>query len=407
MAMTDRSTRRLLVSTISIVVLFLLPINAHTLSCASRLFTLGEAYEEADSIIVGLVTECEEEISSEPYANGGSGCAFDSLEVLKESIRAPDYRGIASSSGCGLSLRVGNQYLLFLDSENRPMRFSATLTGERNLTQISSSYVRILRDFRDGVVRDLSEPWIFGEYEGTCFLSHNVGGNQIKFSRRKANAPELPNQDWTRESANGKTILRSSAYSAGANSTSPVGNVESVVAGDFPEYPVDGPMLSVLFLEMPPAPARQATVTVGTQSWPLYRMETTFSFGDTQTSTIIMHLVGGEVSEKILSAMTKPSDIVVSAVLVNESIVDSEPSREASQPYQGSVIQARPDEAYFGQAIPDAGSSSPKIVSDTARTRSYMTETKPPEPVIRLETRSTQLPTAVENYNACYTGAER
>lgn len=407
MAMTDRSTRRALVSTISIVVLFLLPINAHALSCASRLFTLGEAYEEADSIIVGLVTECEEEISSEPWANGGSGCAFVSLEVLKESIRAHDYRGIASSSGCGLSLRVGNQYLLFLDSENRPMRFSATLTGERNLTQISSRYVRILRDFRDGVIRDLSEPWISGEYEGGCFLSHSVGGHQIRFSRRKANAPELPNQDWTRESVNGKTILRSSANSTGANSTSPVGNVESVVAGDFPEYPVDAQMLSVSYLEMPPAPARQVTVTVGTQSWPLYRIETTISFGDTQTSTIIMHLVGGEVSERILSSMTKPSDIVVSAVLVSESIADSEPSRAASQPYQGSVIQARPDEAYFGQAIPDAGSLSPKIVSDTERTRSYMTETKPPEPVIRLETRSTQLPTSVENYNACYTGAER
>jgi len=407
MTLTDRSIRQAFASTISVVVLFMLPTNAYALSCAPRLFTLSEAYEEADSIIVGLVTECKQEVSSDPWAGGGGDCSFDSLEVLKESIPAHDYRGVASSSGCGLSLRVGNQYLLFLDSENRPMRFSATLTGERNLTQLSSSYVRILRNFRDGVVRDLSEPWIFGEYEGTCFLSHNVDGNQIRFSRRKANAPEIPNQDFTRETVNGKTILRSTTSSAGANSTSPVGNVESVVAGDFPEYPVDGPMLSVLFLEMPPAPARQATVTVGTQSWPLYRMETTFSFGDTQTSTIIMHLVGGEVSEKILLAMTKPSDIVVSAVLVNEPIVDSEPAPEASQLDQVSAFQAKQNDAYFGQTLPEADSSSPRIASSTGRTRSYKAQKEPPEPVIRLETRSTQLPAEVEPYEACYNGAER
>lgn len=407
MAMTDRSTRRALVSTISIVVLFLLPINAYALSCASRLFTLGEAYEEADSIIVGLVTECEEEISREPWANGGSGCAFVSLEVLKESIRAHDYRGIASSSGCGLSLRVGNQYLLFLDSENRPMRFSATLTGERNLTQLSSSYVRILRDFRDGVVRDLSEPWIFGKYEGNCFLSHSVGGHQIRFSRRRADSSELPNQDWTRETADGKTIYRGRTRSVGANSTSPLLDIEVVLVGDIPDYPIDTQMLTISFREQAPAPVRQATITVGTRSWPLYRVEESISISGMPAIIQVIYRVGGEVSERILSAMSKPSDIVVSAVLVNESIADSGPSREASQFDEGAVIQARPDEAYFGQAIPDAGSLSPKIVSDTERTRSYMTETKPPEPVIRLETRSTQLPTAVENYNACYTGAER
>ncbi len=408
---TDDTTRSLkhALSAVAatIVILLVYPTNARALSCAPRIFTLNEAYEAADSIIVGLVTECKEEISSEPWANGGSDCLFVSLEVLKESKAARDYRGVASSSGCGLSLLVGKQYLLFLDRENRPMHFSATLTGELRLTELSRSYVTILQNFRDGVVHDLSEPWIFGEYEGTCSLSHTVGGNQIRISRRKANAPEIPNQDFTRETVNGKTILRSTANVAGASSTSPVANVEAVVSGDFPEYPLDGPMLSVSFLEMSPAPARQATVSVGTQSWPLYRMETTLSFGGTRTSTIIMHLIGGEASEKILSAMTQPSDIVVSAVLVNEPSGESGPPPEASQVDQGPAIQAKQDDVYFGQAPPKANSSSPRIASSTGRTRPYIAQKGPPEPVIRLETRSTQLPAVVERYEACYNGAER
>lgn len=57
---TTRSSRHILsvvASTAAIGALLVLPMNARALSCAPRVFTLSEAYDAADSIIVGLVTE--------------------------------------------------------------------------------------------------------------------------------------------------------------------------------------------------------------------------------------------------------------------------------------------------------------------------------------------------------------
>ena len=53
------------------------------------------------------------------------------------------------------------------------------------------------------------------------------------------------------------------------------------------------------------------------------------------------------MSEQILSAMRKPSDVVVSAVLVNSPSVDSEQPPETSQIDQGYVAQAPQGDAYF------------------------------------------------------------
>ena len=144
-------------------ILLVLPATALSLSCAPNAFTLSEAFEKADSIIVALVTECKKEISSEAWAHGGADCSFVSLEVLKESKPVRDHRGVASSHGCGLSLFVGKQYLLFLDSENKPIGLSASLSGDQSPFQLSTSYQKILREYRDGAIQDLSEPWVFGE----------------------------------------------------------------------------------------------------------------------------------------------------------------------------------------------------------------------------------------------------
>jgi len=407
---TTRSLRHILsviASTAAIVGLLVLPMNARAMSCAPRDFTLSEAYDAADSIIVGLVTECEEEISREPWANGGSDCSFVSLEVLKESKSARDYRGVSSSSGCGLSLHVGKQYLLFLDNENRPMHFSASLNGEQYPTQLSSSYERILREYRDNVVRDLSEPWMFGEYEGACSLSHNVGGHRIAFGRGIPGAQEQSTQDWTRETVDGKTIYRGRTRSVGANSTSPLLDFEVAVVGDIPEYPIDTQMLTISFLEQTPAPVRQATITVGTRSWPLYRVEKSISIGGMPAINQVSYQVGGEVSEQILSAMSKPSDVVVSAVLVNSPHVDSESPPGVSQLDEGSVILAPQGDDYFSQVPPRSGSANPETTSSGAAIRAYGSRKEPPEAVLRLETGSTQLLAVLKSYQACYEGVER
>ncbi len=394
-------------STAAIVALLVLPMNARALDCAPRNFTLSDAYDAADSIIVGLVTECEEEISREPWANGGSDCSFVSLEVLKESKSARDYRGVTSSAGCGLSLHVGKQYLLFLDNENRPMRFSASLNGEQYLSQLSNSYQRILREFRDGVIRDLSEPWMFGEYEGACSLSHNVGGHRISFGRGTPDGQGQLAQDWTHEKVDGKTIHRGRTRSVGASPSSPLLDVEVVVVGDIPEYPIDTQMLTIAFQEQTSAPVRQAKIAVGNTSWSLYRVEESISISGMPIMTNVSYKVGGEVSEQILSAMSKPSDVVVSAVLVNSPNIDSKSLPQVSQLDQGSVILAPQGDDYFSQISPEPGLASPKNAPGVGGARAHQSRKDPREPVLRLETRSTQLPAVLESFQACYEGVER
>jgi hypothetical protein len=181
------------------------------------------------------------------------------------------------------------------------MHFSASLSGDQYPAQLSNSYLKIIRDFRDGVIRDLSGPWMFGEFEGICFLSHSIGGNQIRFSRRKADAPEQPKPDWTRETVNGKAVYRSSVPSPGSGSTLPAEVMEVVAIGDLPKYPDGALMLSVHISESSPAPMRHATLAVGASSWSLYRVELSFSRPGASANTLIDYYIGGERGANTLS----------------------------------------------------------------------------------------------------------
>lgn len=326
--------------------------GAHALSCKPRSFTLAEAYEQADSIIVGQVTECEQETSTDRWTEGGSGCAFDSLEVLKESASPRDYRGVASSAACGLALHVGHQYLLFLDSNNQPLPFSATLMETRRsaqFVQLDREYLRVLREYRDGAVDDLSEPWVLADSETSCSISHVIDEHRVVFGREKADGSISPT--WTREFIDGKTIVKGEAKSGGKDSAAPLRDFEVVIVG-MPEYPDGALTLDIVFDERQPAAERRASITVGDQTWSLFRTEQSASFGGVQMPTMVRYMVAGNEAEQIFSAMKTPTDFTASAVL-SETI---DPAPPASQS---------------------------------------------PEPTIRLDTRSTQLAAAIDQFERC------
>lgn len=315
-----RITDNRLVWTTLIACLLLSAVRAHALSCAPRLFTLAEAYEEADSIIVGQVTQCEQETSSDEWTEGGSGCAFDSLEVLKESTSARDYRGVANSQACGLALYVGHQYLLFLDRENQPLHFSATLTAPPGrsirFTQREKDYLRVLREFRDGALGDLSEPWSFNESETSCTIGQDVSGHKVVFGRQKPPSSTGPSQTWTREIVDGNTIIKGRVQPGGPDSGAPVREVEVVIIG-IPEYPPEALTLGISFRERQPSAMRKATISVNDKTWSLHRAEQSASFGGVPMPTIVRYMVAGETAEQILSAMTTPSHLSASAVVVD------------------------------------------------------------------------------------------
>lgn len=377
------------------------PAVAYALSCAPRHFTLNEAYEAADSIIVGLVTTCEEERSSDPWTSGGADCSFVSLEALKESVPARDYGGVASSAACGLSLQVGNKYVLFLDSGNQPLHFGASLSIDQHDNPIAQAHVRIIRDFRDGRVQDLAEPWFFGEFEGHCSISHGIARNQIVFSRSSPNAQPQPKPTWTQETIGGEIAYRSSVPANDAGSNTLSGPAELVAYGDFPEDPNDALMLNVSLVEGFRAPVRQATIRVGQMTWSLNRMEMKVPLQGAIAHTSIFFYESGEVAEQILSAMIRPSDIVVSAIVLAPTTASAPPS-----PDQISSAPGRSADAFFGQAPPDSSSTGPSAMPNEGAVKSQGAQEEPADPVIRVESRSTQLSSVIQDFRACYAGNE-
>jgi len=405
MMLTDRQMRHRIASTLSVLALFGVPTISHALSCAPRQFTLSEAYEAADSIIVGLITECKEEISSDPWANGGSDCSFSSIEVLKESVPTREHIGVTSSSGCGLSLHVGGQYLLFLDSKNQPMHFSATLSGDRYQAQLANRYLRIIRDFRNGAVNDLAEPWMFGGSDGYCSIWQSIRGNQIRFSRRTPDAPQQPKPDWTQELINGEMVYRTTVPLFDADTKLPSGDAEIVAYGDVPDHLDDALVLRVTLPERSPAPVRQATLSVGDRTWSLNRMEMNLSLPGASAHTVVEYYGAGDVAEQILSAMAQPSDIVVSAKVVASNVASAPP--EIPPPDQESFVLAPTKDVYFGRAAPETSSTRPSATPKVRAAGSYGAQEEPPEPVLRVESRSTQLSSVIQSFRACDAGDEK
>lgn len=302
----------------SILVLIGAPQFVQALSCAPQDHTLNEAYAAADSIIVGLVTECEEEVSSEPWANGGSGCAFTALEVLKDSSPQRDYSGMASSSGCGLSLRVGEQYLLYLNKDNRPMSYSRSLGGAQRQGRMAGRYLQILREFQNGAQGDLSEPWLFSDVNGVCSISHRVGKNTLVISRGSPAMVEQPKRAWTREAVNGETAYRTRQPAVDTSGGANAREVELTAYGIEPSGNTRQLTISATLREhsQESPPFRRATLSVDGKTWPLYRMEARFPIGASRNAVMVNYYAIGDAAEQIVSAMAEPSDIVVSAAMV-------------------------------------------------------------------------------------------
>jgi hypothetical protein len=397
--------RHTIVSILLVHSLLAVPTITHALSCASRHFTLSEAYGAADSIIVGLITECKEEISRDSWANGGDDCSFTSLEVLKESVPARDYSGVTSSSGCGLSLHVGGQYLLFLDSKNQPMHFSAPLSGDRYQVQFANRYLRIIRDFRNGVVNDLAEPWTYGEYEGQCSINHRIRGHQISFSRGSPGGPQHPIPDWTQESINGETVYKATVSMIDLDSKMPSGEAELVAFGNVPDFANDKLVFKVSLQERSPAPARQATLSVGDRTWSLNRMEMNLTLAGASTHKAVEYYAAGDVAERILSAMVQPSDIVVTATVVASNSAPTD--AEVPPPDQPSFGVAPSKDDFLVQAAPGLSSTRPSAAPNVRAADSNRSQSKPPEPVLRVESRSTQLTSVIQSFRACYAGGEQ
>ena len=164
-------------------------------------------------------------------------------------------------------------------------------------------------------------------------------------------------------------------------------------------------MLSVSLAERSPAPVRQATLSVGDRTWSLNRMEMNLSLPGASAHKAVEYYGAGDVAEQILSAMAQPSDIVVFAAVVAANI-DSDPPPEVPPPAQDSFVRAPSKGDYFGQALPEESSTKPAVTPSARVAGSYGAQKEPPQPVLRVESRSTQLLGVIQNFRACSAGDE-
>src|SRR5690606_8318 len=283
--------------------------------------------------------------------------------------------------------------------------FSAPLAGDHYLIQQTRQYLRILRDFRNGYVNDLAEPWLHYEYGGDCAIRQSIAGHQISFSRHMPDAPPEPKPEWIRETINGETVHRTTVPALDPENRLSVGDAQIVAFGDVPDYSDDTLVLRVSLQDTSPATVRQATLSVDDRTWLLNRMEMTLFLGAGAFGhKSVDYWAAGETAEQILSAMAQPSRVVVAATIV--------PPRAASEapdvPVPNEPVSETPvsTSGYFGPAPSVSESAGASVQPSVPAADSYRVQEEPAAPVIRLDSRSTQLSREIETFRACY-AAER
>ncbi len=296
------------------------PINAYASSCMPRPFTLSEAYEAADSIIIAMVTGRKDGAGNERLAPlQGVMFSFDSLEVLKESTPTRDHRGVANSSdmGCGLSLQIGKQYLLFLDSDNRPLYFSGHLDGHNHRTAVPTRYASILRQYRNGAIADLSEPWQFSDTGISCGLNQRIKNNFIGFGFFYSDLAILAAHGLSVEPVDGQIRFKLGGNPPGTDWADSLPKPQVNESSDLPDYAPQDLRFNVSLGESTAEVVRQASIQVGTDTWSLFRTQQTVTLENHRPRTSIEYGIGGHAAQKILDAMSKSGKIAISATLVS------------------------------------------------------------------------------------------
>ena len=294
------------------------PIHAETLSCAPRLFTLSEAYEASDAIVVAMVSECAIADGRDTWTSGGDQCTFVTLEVIKDSTPNRDYSGVGNSSGCGLSYSVGGQYLLFLDRLNQPEYFSESMAGFAGTNLLLQKRIETLRNYRDGIIHELPEPWIFSKSSyGHCNLTHTISGNRIYFSYLPSSAVPAEGIDVSQFKVDGRQTvspdyLKSLQQELRENPDSPL---------------FDRLTMNIdLYEAQQQVVARDVRIRVGNQSWQLVRHDIPIK-RPRYPRVLYKYVIDGDVAEEVLSALETRSDVVVKAPreeLPEQLIVDQE-----------------------------------------------------------------------------------
>ncbi len=175
----------------------------------------------------------------------------------------------------------------------------------------------------------------------------------------------------------------------------------------FQDYPDSRPqseqIMTVQLLEQSPASPRDAAIRVGQRSWPLQRKDNSTKLDDRTISlpTIYTYSVTGDVAEEILSALETPSNVLVTATLVTQSAGSTATNDSASTSQDAATMHTDTVNSHVGIVV--ATNSTSEATTQEHQAGIRRAYKRAPEPVLRFDTRSTNLARTIDDYRSCYT----
>lgn len=273
--------------------------------------TLQEEYEQANSIVVAMAN-CPPQ-----------GCYLGShvilvvLEVLKDSIPPSNYRAarqLDADVTCGLRFVTDDSYLLFLDKDGTPRCVSGSLTGGAYVTR---EKLRVLREYRDGIVGDLSDPWIFRDDAVSCSVGHRFKGGTLGFVYRY-DPRDIPLTLLPRRGVFGPD--GESLYETAVPSL----DFELPQPGSYsgPAFPSDSVSVNVNLVDPETIVDGSVSIKIGEKVWAIYS-----SRAHWRSHVLIMQHTAGDPALEILEAVGTPADVVISAVRSTSELAAPHPVR--------------------------------------------------------------------------------
>lgn len=284
--------------------------RADALTCAYNPMSLEESYALAEAIVVAQVLGCTDGGVPEGARCPDSRYHIETIEELKEPEPWQNfsgaYQGADGVTRCGQAFTLGGSYLLFFDGSGSIISSAGgALKGPYPETRELQGKLAILREYLDGEVADLSDPWIFTDIGLSCELKQRVAGHEIAFRYPYA-------ESWSEYSYGIE-------YDNDGNPTLLNPTLVSQAFGPGMTYEIDGPNFvpqslhfSVQLLNYLETERDTATITIGERTWHLETQIFRLLGDGREISSQSIDLVLGESAHQIFDSMLNPTTVTVS-----------------------------------------------------------------------------------------------
>jgi len=274
------------------------PAAVSATSCMGDRSTLAERYAAANAIVVAQANSCRGPALADGSRCPGEEYQFSILEVLKDTEPSRDLSGTFKGddfTGCGPVFRLGQSYLLFLDDEGQPLhRFDGYLDDEYARSGSVKESVRILREYRDNIVDDLSGPWSFSDSGLSCDIRHRFRGASISFSFQYTNQEF---RDETLIGVEGSGPRGEALFEVKNTSNWPSRDeIDTIFEYDGPDFERESVFAHVVVENRKNASDGFVTVAVRQHGWRLSPMTVRTSGSMVSTSVYVSDMLGGDAA---------------------------------------------------------------------------------------------------------------